>query len=203
MVCSKSGGLESILAGIEAALELERELGVRSFECDRSLLASPTPSAAPPTQSPAVKAPAASATATDADAGRPSEPVQPASASTGGEYDFVFLHDRKLSPAGAEMMNKITDALCKGSIRAPVVTEKPPPPARAYVVLGSFALKKFFPGLRGAPGQWLESDAGVKVLVSNSPEYILRFGRETEAVRKIKQEMWRSLKTVPQRLGIG
>jgi hypothetical protein len=98
------------------------------------------------------------------------------------------------------MMDKIADALCKGLKRAPVVTETPPPAAGIYVVLGSFALKKFFPALRGSPGQWLKTESGEAVLVSNSPEYILRFGVETESVKKIKQDMWRSLKTVVQRL---
>lgn len=177
MSSDKTGKVELILTGVEAALELERELGVRYFECDRSLLL------------PVSKA------------SEPETPVRKKTVAT-GSYDFVFLHDRKLSPGGTEMMDKIADALCKGIVRAPVVTDAPPPPAKAYVVLGSLALKKFFPGLRGAPGQWLESDSGVKVLVSNSPEYILRFGRETEAVKKIKQDMWRSLKTVRQRLGI-
>lgn len=182
-------GLEEILAGFEAALELERELGVRVFECDRQLLAAPAPVCVPPA-APAVPAPSA----------RPAAPA-PAEPAGGDVYDFVFLHDRRLSPAGEEMMDKITDALCKGLRRAPVVTETPPPAAGIYVVLGSFALKKFFPSLRGSPGQWLKTESGEAVLVSNSPEYILRFGEETPAVRKIKQEMWRSLKTVRQRLG--
>ena len=98
------------------------------------------------------------------------------------------------------MIAKITSAMKRTSETAPVVVEAPPPPARVYVVLGSFALKKFFPELRGAPGQWLKSGAGADVLVSNSPEYILRFGTESAVVKKIKQDMWRSLKTVEQRL---
>jgi hypothetical protein len=38
------------------------------------------------------------------------------------------------------------------------------------------------------------------VLVTYSPEYILRFGEDSPAVKKIKQDMWMSLKTVLQRL---
>ena len=101
------------------------------------------------------------------------------------------------------MMEKTAAAmkkLHKGIEGGAVCTDLPLPPARVYVVLGSFALKKFFPALRGAPGQWLRAENGADVLVSNSPEYILRFGVENESVKKIKQDMWRSLKTVVQRL---
>jgi hypothetical protein len=122
----------------------------------------------------------------------------------GGERaDFVFLHHRALNAAGAEMIEKIAEAMKKlhHGIRGGSVHVDPPlPSAKVYVVLGSFALKKFFPALRGAPGQWLKTEDGADVLVSNSPEYILRFGVETESVKKIKQDMWRSLKTVVQRL---
>jgi hypothetical protein len=125
-------------------------------------------------------------------------------ADAGGERaDFVFLHHRALNAAGSEMMEKTTAAMEKlhsGIKGGAVYIDLPLPPARVYVVLGSFALKKFFPTLRGAPGQWLKTEDGADVLVSNSPEYILRFGVETEAVKKIKQDMWRSLKTVVQRL---
>ena len=118
----------------------------------------------------------------------------------GSGFDFVFLHDRRLSAAGEEMMKKIVAAMKKDERSAPVLVDPPLPPAKVYVVLGSFALRKFFPALRGAPGQWLKAESGADVLVSNSPEFILRFGVETDAVKKIKQDMWRSLKTVVQRL---
>lgn len=123
--------------------------------------------------------------------------------SGGGTSGFVFLHHRALNAAGAEMIGKIASAMLKlhnGVTGGSVHIDPPLPSARVYVVLGSFALKKFFPALRGAPGQWLKTESGADVLVSNSPEYILRFGAETESVRKIKQDMWRSLKTVIQRL---
>ena len=38
------------------------------------------------------------------------------------------------------------------------------------------------------------------MLVTYSPEYILRFDTVTPAVQKLKQDMWRSLKAVVQRL---
>ena len=193
--------MDAIVDGIEAALELERELGVRVFECDRSLLSPPE---IPRTLNQPVPAPVprTAQTLPSRETAQPSEPA-PVAASGGG-FDFVFLHDRKLSAAGEEMMRKIIAAMLaamkKDGHDAPILIDLPLPPAKVYVVLGSFALKKFFPALRGAPGQWLKSGSGADVLVSNSPEYILRFGVETEAVKKIKQDMWRSLKTVVQRL---
>jgi hypothetical protein len=177
---------DTIVTGFEAALELERELGVRVVECDRSLLVSPERALPkPPVEKAAVS--------------RPVEVVAPEKADDSA-YDFVFLHDRALSAAATQMMEKIIGAMKKTTATAPIITATPLPKAKIYVVLGSFALKKFFPALRASPGQWLKSENGEDVLISNSPEYILRFGVESEAVKKIKQDMWRSLKTVLQRL---
>ena len=195
---SGTAALDAILDGIEAALELERELGCHVFECDRSLLS------APEIRKPARSVPSSGRRAEETP---PRKTVQPPATAPGaagaGAFDFVFLHHRALNAAGAEMIEKIAEAMKKlhhGIAGGSVHIDPPLPPARVYVVLGSFALKKFFPALRGAPGQWLKTEDGADVLVSNSPEYILRFGVETEAVKKIKQDMWRSLKTVVQRL---
>ena len=181
--------IDYVIDGIEAALELERELGLRVVECDRSLLASIKKQKA---QLP-VSSPVSSQVASVEPA-----PDNKVSGKTG--YDFVFLHHCALSAAGLVMMEKIIGAMKKNPATAPIIVDSPLPNAKVYVVLGSFALKKFFPSLRGAPGQWLKSESGAEVLISNSPEYILRFGVETDAVKKIKQDMWRSLKTVEQHL---
>ena len=98
------------------------------------------------------------------------------------------------------MMAKIVRAMGRTEATAPIVTEGALPPARIYVVLGWLALQKFFPGLKGSPGQWLETPQGAQVLIVYSPEYILRFGAVTPTVEKIKQDMWRDLKAVMQRL---
>ena len=71
--------------------------------------------------------------------------------------------------------------------------------ARIYVVLGSLALRKWFPEIKAAPGMWVKTRSGCDVLVTYSPEYILRFGTVTPAVEKIKKDMWVSLKAVAQR----
>ena len=85
---------------------------------------------------------------------------------------------------------------------APVVHEKPIPRARIYVVLGSGALRKWFPGRSASPGAWMKSDKGVDIFVTYTPEYFVRFTTVTPAVRKIKADMWNSLKGVLQRLSV-
>ena len=182
--------VEYLLDGLEAALELERDLGVRTLEVDRSLLAAPTNGAAP-----------VSRVASDSRAApAPVSRVAPASGVSAKKYDFIFLHDRPLSPGGIEMMAKIITALGRTAETAPVVIAPPIPASKVAVALGVPALHKFFPGLRGAPGQWLKSADGRDVLVSNSPVEILRYGTVTPAVKKIKVDMWRNLKTVLQRI---
>lgn len=180
--------LDSILDALADALELERELGVRLVDIDRSLLTPPVSAAvlAPPVT------PVAHIThvAVERHEGREGQ-------ATGVE--FVFVHDKPLSPKGDEMMSKIVAAMGKTPQTAPVVVEDPLPVVPIVVVLGSRALKKFFPGLRGSPGQWLKATDGRDVLVARSPDEMLRFGEATPAVKKMKWEMWQSLKTVVQR----
>jgi len=98
------------------------------------------------------------------------------------------------------MMAKIITAMGRTPADAPIVVAPPLPDAKIVVVLGGLALKRYFPGLRGEPGQWQRLPDGRDVLITYSPEYILRFATVTPAVAKIKQDMWRSLKAVMQRL---
>ena len=122
-----------------------------------------------------------------------------APAANGQRLDFVFVHDRQLSPNGAEMVAKIVKALGKTPETAPVVLERPFPAAKIYIVLGGLAMRKFFPEIKGAPGKWAKAKTGEEVLITYSPEYILRFVEVTPAVQKMKEDMWRSLKTAMQR----
>ena len=189
--------LDYILDGLEAALELERELGVRTVEIDRGLLAGETPSGL---ETKDVRR--------ETPAGRETKDVRQATVNRTIEQSeqsnnptilpLVFLHDRPLAPAGVEMMAKILNAL--GKPDAPIVVAPPVPQAKITVVLGGLALKKYFPGMRGEPGQWQKTPEGRDVLITYSPAYILRFGTVTPAVEKIKKAMWTSLKAVKQRL---
>ena len=194
-----------VLDGLEAALELERELGVRTVECDRGLLADD------PARLTAggvalnlgvdkVDKPDKIDRVVSVDkVDRPAAVNQNLKTSEPQNvHPLVFLHDRPLLPAGVEMMAKILNAL--GKPDAPIVVTPPVPQAKVTVVLGGLALKKYFPGMRGEPGQWQKTPDGRDVLITYSPAYILRFGTVTPAVQKIKQDMWLSLKAVKQRL---
>lgn len=199
--------LDYILNGLEAELQLERELGVRFVECDRSVL-EPVAAELPPRVDVKASEPAG---ARAAPAASPDKAPLQSSASaagivaeaaprgTGRRFDFVFLHEKPLSQKGAEMISKITAALRTTAELAPVVDSSPLPEARIYVVLGSLALRKWFPEIKAAPGMWVKTRSGCDVLVTYSPEYILRFGTVTPAVEKIKKDMWVSLKAVAQR----
>ena len=126
----------------------------------------------------------------------------PSPAISQSSYDFVFLHDRALSGAGAEMIAKITAAMGRTAETAPVIFGPPRPTAKLYVVLGDRALKKWFPAVRARPGMWITGSEGEEALVTYSPNYFLRFGEVTPAVKKIKTDMWNSLKGVLQRLAL-
>ena len=200
--------LEYILDGLEAELALERELGLRVVECDRSVLAEPAslrpPSAVVRPSSSVVRPSSFVDGQRNADEGRRANDegqrtMPDEGQTTDVRVDFAFLHDRPLSPKAIEMMAKIVTAMGKTAETAPVVIVPPVPKAKAYVVLGGLALRKFFPGEKAEPGQWIKGPKGEDVLVTYSPEYILRFGTVTPAVKKMKQDMWTSLKGVLQR----
>ena len=198
--------MEYVLDGLEAELELERELGVRAVEIDRALLSHP-PSASPADRA-GVPPPAAAAGRSGvpppaADIRQPAtvpEPQPANHAPLSTSIDFVFLHDRPLSQGGIEMMAKIVTAMKKTAETAPIVFNGERPAAKAYVLLGSGALRKWLPGVKGAPGEWVKDQAGNSYLVTYSPEFILRMGPPTPAVKEIKMKMWTSLKGVMQRV---
>ena len=193
--------LEYVLDGLEAELELERELGVRAVEIDRALLSHP-PAAAPADRA-GVPPPAADVRQPATDGERHAANREPPAARhepPTDSLDFVFLHDRPLSQGGIEMMAKIVTAMKKTPESAPIVFNGERPAAKAYVLLGSGALRKWLPGVKGAPGEWVKDQAGNSYLVTYSPEFILRMGPPTPAVKEIKMKMWTSLKGVMQRV---
>jgi hypothetical protein len=211
--------MEYVLDGLEAELEIERELGVRVVQIDRLLLVPPQASsplrggvekpaaaepaaavrAAVPPPSSDVRQPATGSERQYANGTQPTTSHEPRSMG----YDFVFLHDRQLSQGGVEMMAKIVTAMKKTADAAPIVFNGERPAAKAYVLLGSGALRKWLPGVKGAPGEWVKDQAGNSYLVTYSPEFILRMGPPTPAVKEIKMKMWTSLKGVMQRVVSG
>ena len=198
--------LDYILDGLEAALELERELGVRVVECDRSLL---TPASRLPSNVSRLSGEGLETrdVRRETRVGLETRDERPAANNRTIEQsngrtipDLAFLHDRPLSPAGIEMMAKIIGAMKRTAENSPIVVKPPMPRAKVLVVLGARALRKYFPEQKAEPGQWFRTPGGRDVLVTYSPEYILRFDTVTPAVQKLKQDMWRSLKAVVQRL---
>ena len=197
--------LDEILDGFEAALELERELGVKSFAFDRSLLdvaslqskEQPQPKVAQAFSSPPLPRPESPSPRPEV---QPIEsPARVEEPSSAEMRDFVFLHHRVLSQKGNEMMAKIIVAMKCEAGESPIVIHPPAPPAKVYVVLGSLALKMFFPEASGTPGQWISLPNGSEALITYSPEYILRFQDGAPAQVDAKRKMWASLKGVMSR----
>ena len=194
--------LDYVLDGLEAALELERELGVRSVEIDRSLLTGAASKVSRLASSPGEDArrETEDARRETGDARRETAVNRTVEQSNNRTISgIVFLHDRPLSPGGVEMMAKIIAALGLTAETAPIVVAPPLPRAKIAVVLGGRALKRYFPDVKGGPGMWIKRPEGQEILITYSPEYILRFATVTPAVEKIKKDMWRSLKAVKQR----
>ena len=183
--------VDYILDGLAAELALERELGVRAMEFDRALLSPPPGRVAVPGRVALV--------ATDTPAsGRVAVPSdrQPA---TG--VDFVFLHDKPFSPGAADIIAKITTALGKTAETAPAVFAPPEPDAKAYVILGFAALRKWAPGAKAEPGQWVALPGSRRpALVTYSPEWFLRFGTTMPNLKAKKKEMWDALKALQRRI---
>lgn len=204
-----------IIDGFEAALALERDLGIWVVECDRALLAAQAPKssatadagrlaaqkpraaakASPPPAAPQPLPPVARPVAPPL---APRAPAAP-NPTAPGEYDFVFLHDGPLSPRGAEIIEKSLEKLGKTKESAPLVTDGPIPKTKIAIVMGIKALKKWFPGVNAGPGQWLHMDSGGEAAVTYSPEKIVRFRVMTPRLDIMKHEMWNTFKSAMQR----
>ncbi len=218
--------LAFVLDGLADYLELERELGVRTVEVDRALLAPPAAGAAGPadrtqgtadrthgtqtthrTEEPASRAamrPSQGAATGPSPASNAEARAEAASApGAKGPFDFIFIADRPLSPRATEMMAKVIPAMGQTPETAPVVVAPPIPNARFFVFLGRAALAKYMPGTRGEENRWLKSPKGRDVLLVKSPEEIVRFTTVTPALKRMKQDMWLALKTVRQRAQLG
>lgn len=165
--------LDEILKGFEAALELERELGVRSVELDRTLLV-PIPQAAG--DSPSVDS------------------------NKSDLIPLAFVHDRPLSVKAIEMMAKILEAMKLSAKETPIAVAPPIPAAELYVFLGAAALRRYLPGVRLGVNAWGKSPKGKDILLVRSPEDIVRYATPTPAVMQIKREMWQALRSVLPRL---
>ncbi len=190
--------LSFVLDGLEKYLELERELGVKSIEFDRTLLAE-EPKAKPSAPSRPVATPIHQTS--PASATPPATAPRTASATSAARVcPFAFVHDKPLSPKAVEMMAKIIVALKATSESAPIAVAPPLPHAKTYIFLGRRALQKYLPATVVQENAWFLTPKGKAALLVKSPEEIVRFSTVTPAVKRMKEEMWRALKTIAQHL---
>ena len=215
---------DEILGAFEEALELERELGTRTVECDRALLVPMRPAPPPAPRAPEAgaqpnrvgvagaqpnRAGVAGAQSNRAGVAAPAKPVVPAPpaapARPGARVDFAFIPLEMPAGAAADLLEKMVAAMGYAMSAVTVVAAgtavKAPPAARVYVVLGSDAFRVFAPGQRAALGLWTEV-AGVHTVVTYSPARILSyFGNDAEGLRKAKLQIWADLKSALARVG--
>lgn len=203
---------DEILDAFEKALELERELGTRTVECDRALLTPmraevktpPPPAPATKTVEPARTPPRPNAVGggtpvrTGAVAGTPVKPSGPL-------VDFAFVIVRRPEGEAANMLAKMVAAmgytLAQVAVVEAAAAAAAKPRAKVYVVLGSDAFKVFAPGQRAALGMWT-AVAEIPTVVTYSPTRILSyFGNDPDGLLKAKRQIWSDLKSALARIG--
>lgn len=204
----------AILDAFEDALELERELGHRLVECDRSLLAPISSNASPSVSIPATPTSSTLATPTTSltsltsptptnlpnlpnpskDIQSPGVPRRPPSAPLA---DFAFLLE--CEPAGqvAELLPKMSEAIGYGRDGVKIND----PSAKVLIVLGSAALQKWLPGVKALPGQWVKR-GDTPALVTASPTKTYRFyANDPAKILALKRRLWADLKAALARIG--
>ena len=216
----------AILDAFEDALELERELGHRLVECDRSLLApissnasssvsipaTPTSSTlATPTTSTTPTTSLTSPTSTNLptptnlpnlpNLPNPSKDIQspgvPRRPPSAPLADFAFLLE--CEPAGqvAELLPKMSEAIGYGRDGVKIND----PSAKVLIVLGSAALQKWLPGVKALPGQWVKR-GDTPALVTASPTKTYRFyANDPAKILALKRRLWADLKAALARIG--
>ena len=207
---------DEILGAFEQALELERELGTRTVECDRALLTPLRPAApAAPKPAPKVETPApasqtlvpprsASPSSLPPRTPQPSQPTHPSQPSP--LVDFAFIAAQIPQGAAAELLAKMVAAMGytmnQVTVVAAATAVEAKPSAKVYVVLGgSDAFRVFAPGQRAALGLWTEV-GGVPTIVTYSPAKILSyFGNDVAGLTKAKRQIWSDLKSALARIG--
>lgn len=205
--------LEDILDGLEEALALERELGASAFEVDRALLVAPPAAEKRENQERPEKPEKPEIPGKPGKPDKPEQPEKPKlpekpeipaepekpASPVRGEYEFAFLADGILSPDARVMMEKVAAYMGKTLETAPLVCDGGLPHAKIHIVLGSTALKKWFPGKRAAPGQWFDAGGGAEAVVTRSPDRVLK-ATTKETLLDLKKEMQAVFKTVLQRI---
>lgn len=190
-------------------LELERDLGTRSFEMDRALLnieplkdaetQPPAPSPQPPmasTQSPRDSQPA-TPTPQSSVSYHPSSDSQPSPPNP--SCDILFLTGRPLSEAGMDAMNKTFAFMRKTKPDISIAIDEKRS-AKAIVLLGSSAAAKHMPGGRAARGTWT-AIGGVPAIMTFSPDFIFNsFRPGSPGMLKAKKDMWNDIQSAMGRV---
>ena len=203
---------EEILEGFERALELERELGTRVVEIDRSLLAFP-----PPEIPSAASAAAKSASQIQSGAAAaPSRPVLPAvpvprapSDPNAPSSDLVIVaaSPAELQGAAGDLLLKMLGAIGRDLGSAPVEVAGPDLAQRVaarspkiVVMLGRDACRALLPSQRIGKGEWVAFGGALAAAIP-SPAFMLRFyADKPEELNKLKRDAWNTLKLVRERL---
>ena len=203
---------DDILGAFEEALELERELGTRTVECDRALLVPLRPAApavpipAPTPHAPSVPVPVPTPHAPPPVPTRRPPASSPQKPTTNPQPDFAFIAAQLPQGAAAEMLHGMVAAMGYAMDQVKVVTASDAaaarPAARVYIVLGgSDAFRVFAPGQRAALGLWT-TVADVPTIVTYSPARILSyFGNDAAGLAKAKRQIWSDLKSALARIG--
>ena len=218
--------LDEILGAFEEALELERELGTRTVECDRALLMPVKPEPPKPdtrnfeTPKPETSKPATPQQSEEVvakpcvyDVARPPRPcckgegaLATSGFATSSELkDFAFIVDRRPEGEAAEMMRNMLRAMgCSNRdsmVKEAAAAAAEKPRARVYIVLGREAFHVFAPDQRAALGMWTKV-ADVPTVVTYSPTKILAcFGSVGEGITKAKRQIWTDLKSALSLVG--
>lgn len=191
--------LDDIIYGFEKNLELERELGVKVFELDRTLL---NPLAELSTATVQTKIETAKieteeklseikSAASSVRREIPShEPLKEPCRSKEIVYDFIFVHDKPLSQEADGMMDKAIAALGSTREKSPVISAGAVPMSKMYVFLGMQAAKRFMPLASFSLGSVLTSAGGKKFVVTHSPEQVIRFSNIEKVQMRMKKELW-------------
>ena len=206
---------EEILAGFERALELERELGVKVVELDRSLLVFPPPEAPVPAAVAAARSDAPAAGAAPMPAPRPAFPSAPSaptasppsSGAPTSDLVVVAASPAELQGVAGELLVKMLGAIGRDLGSAPVEVAGPDLAQRVLarnprivVMLGRDACRALLPSQRVGKGEWVAFGGAVAAAIP-SPAFMLRFyADKPEELNKLKRDAWNTLKLVRERL---
>ena len=198
---------DEILEGLEQALELERELGVRTVEIDRSLLVFPPPGEDAAPVAPVVAAPPVPRRdPAPAPSARPSSPA-PASSAPTADLVVVAGSPAELQGAAGEMLARMLGAIGRDLGSAPVEVAGPDLAARVtarrpkiVVLLGRDACRALLPSQRVGKGEWVAFGSAIAAAIP-SPAFMLRFcADKPDELNRHKRDAWNTLKMVRDRL---